>query len=542
MNIDFLDLSIIVAYLLGVLALGVWSSRRGLDSSSSEYFLAGRSLRWPLVGAALFATNISTIHLVGLAASGYNEGMVWGNFEWMASFILIVLGLVFAPFYFRNRISTLPEYLERRYGPASRTFLAIMAVLAALLIHIGMSLYAGAAVFEQFFGIQAWVSILVISIVTAIYTVLGGLRAVVVTESIQSAILVLGAVLVTALAVLALPSHGIHSFGQFEAALKPDQFSMVQPFRGPDGRLNELSWVSVILGYPILGVWYWCADQTIVQRVLGARSERDAQLGPIFAGLLKVLPVFIMVLPGVVAYVLFHNLIGQDANQALPVLITELVPRGLRGLITAGMLAALMSTIAGALNSSATLVAVDIVGRIRPDTSDAAAVRVGRISAVVVMLLAMAWSTQGGKFTSIFEAINKIPLAFAPAITCVFLFGVFWPRGTSRGSLAALGVGLVAGTTDLALDVPLFGHTKWITDVVGIPFMQQAWWLFVLCSVVFVGVSLATPAPSPERIRELCWTRPLDFLTRDRITGPSDPRVAAGLLLALMIGLYWLLR
>jgi len=298
----------------------------------------------------------------------------------------------------------------------------------------------------------------------------------------------------------------------------------------------------VILGYPILGVWYWCADQTIVQRVLGARSERDAQLGPIFAGLLKVLPVFIMVLPGVVAYVLFHNLIGQDANQALPVLITELVPRGLRGLITAGMLAALMSTIAGALNSSATLVAVDIVGRIRPDTSDAAAVRVGRISAVVVMLLAMAWSTQGGKFTSIFEAINKIPLAFAPAITCVFLFGVFWPRGTSSGSLAALGVGLVAGTTDLALDVPLFGHTKWITDVVGIPFMQQAWWLFVLCSVVFVGVSLATPAPSPERIRELCWTRPLDFLTRDRITGPSDPRVAASLLLALMIGLYWLLR
>ncbi len=542
MNIDILDLSIIIAYLVGVLALGIWSSRRGLDASSSEYFLAGRSLRWPMVGAALFATNISTIHLVGLAASGYNEGIVWGNFEWMASFTLIVLGLVFAPFYFRNRISTLPEYLERRFGPGSRTFLAIMAVLAALLIHIGMSLYAGAAVFEQFFGIQAWVSILVISVVTAIYTVLGGLRAVVVTEAIQSAILVLGAVLVTVLAVLALPSHGVHSFAQFEAALKPGQFHMLHSFRGPNGHLNELSWVSVVLGYPILGVWYWCADQTIVQRVLGAETERDAQLGPLFAGLLKVLPVFIMVMPGVIAYVLFHNVIGHDANQALPVLIMKLVPRGLRGLITAGMLAALMSTIAGALNSTATLVAVDIVGRIRPDTSDSARVRVGRISAVVVMVLAMVWSTQGGKFSSIFEAINKIPLAFAPAITCVFLFGVFWPRGTARASLWTLGVGLVAGSTDLALDVPLFGHTKWISDVVGIPFMQQAWWLFVLCSVIFVGVSLATPAPAPEKIEGLCWTRPLEFLTRNRITGVGDPRVAASLLLALMLGLYWLLH
>ena len=540
MNISLLDVTIIALYLLGVLGLGVWSSRKG-TSTANEYFLAGRSLGWLMVGAALFATNISTIHLVGLAASGYNEGMVWGNFEWMASFCLILLGLVFAPFYFRNRISTLPEYLEKRYSPGSRTFLAFMAVLGALLIHIGMSLYAGAAVFQQFFGIDVIVSIVAISLITSIYTVLGGLRAVVVTETIQTLVLLVGAVLITALALLALPEHGIDSFAAFKAALKPDQFSMIHPLRGADGRLNELSWVSVILGYPILGIWYWCADQTIVQRVLGARSQRDAQIGPLFAGFLKILPVFVMVLPGVIGYVLFADRIGTDANQTLPVLISELVPTGLKGLITAGMLAALMSTIAGALNSSATLVAVDIVGRARPEPSDRTRIRVGRVTAVVVMLLAMVWSTQGDKFTSIFEAINKIPLAFAPAITCVFLFGVFWPRGTKQASLAAMATGFVLGGIDLVLDIPLIGDTRVITDVWGIPFMQQAWWLFVACSVVYGAVSLMTPAPAREQIEDLCWTDPRAIFA-GRVAGLSDPRLLAGGLCLLMAVMYWLLR
>jgi SSS family solute:Na+ symporter len=494
-----------------------------------------------MVGAALFATNISTIHLVGLAASGYNDGMVWGNFEWMASFCLILLGLVFAPFYFRNRISTLPEYLEKRYSPGSRTFLAFMAVLGAMLIHIGMSLYAGAAVFQQFFGIDVIWSILVIAIITSIYTVLGGLRAVVVTETVQTLVLLVGAVLVTTLALLALPEHGVNSFAEFKGELKPDQFSMIHPLRGADGRLNELSWVSVILGYPILGIWYWCADQTIVQRVLGARSQRDAQIGPLFAGFLKILPVFLMVMPGVIGYVLFADVIGDDANQTLPVLINELVPAGLKGLITAGMLAALMSTIAGALNSSATLVAVDIVGRARPETPDRARITVGRVTAVVVMLLAMLWSTQGDKFTSIFEAINKIPLAFAPAITCVFVFGVFWPRGTKQASLAAMATGFVLGGIDLILDIPMIGDTRVITDVWGIPFMQQAWWLFVACSVVYVAVSLTTPAPGRRQIEGLCWTNPLAVFS-GKLAGFTDPRVLAGGLCLLMAVMYWVLR
>ncbi|HDJ22948.1 MAG TPA: sodium:glucose symporter, partial [Candidatus Aminicenantes bacterium] len=399
LRIPLVDLIIIISYLIGIVAVGLLSVRR-IRLTSQAYFLAGRSLPWGMVGAALFASNISTIHLVGLAASGYNEGLVWGNFEWMAVFTLILLGIVFAPFYFKTKISTLPEFLEKRYSSACRMVLAIMAILAALFIHIGMSLYAGAAVFRQFFGIDVVASIIIISVATAIYTVLGGLKAVVVTETIQTVILILGAVLVTVFAILVLPKFGIYNLAQLKAAVKPDQLSMLHT-HSPVG----LTWYAVFLGYPILGIWYWCTDQTIVQRVLGARSQRDAQLGPLFAGLLKILPVFLMVFPGVLGYILFRDVIGSDSNQTLPVLINNLIPSGLKGLITAGLLAALMSTIAAALNSSATLVAVDIVKRLKPTISDEKRVQIGRISAVVVMLMAMAWSTQGGRYSSIFEAI-----------------------------------------------------------------------------------------------------------------------------------------
>jgi SSS family solute:Na+ symporter len=505
--------------------------------TSQGYFLAGRSLRWGMVGAALFASNISTIHLVGLAASGYNEGLVWGNFEWMATFTLILLGLVFAPFYFNSRISTLPEFLERRYSRGSRIILAFMAIMAALFIHIGMSLYAGAAVFKQFFGIDVITSIFIISVVTAIYTVLGGLKAVVVTETIQTGILVLGAVAVTLFAIFALPDQGIHNLAQLKAAVKPDQLSMLQAESSAG-----LAWYAVFLGYPILGVWYWCSDQTIVQRVLGAKTQRDAQVGPLFAGLLKIFPVFIMVFPGVIGYVLFKDIIGADSNQTLPVLINQLIPTGLKGLISAGLLAALMSTIAAALNSSATLVAVDIVKRFKPKISDDKQVRIGRISAVVVMILAIAWSTQGGRYSSIFEALNAIAAHLAPPITTVFLWGVFWRRGTKQAALFTLIFGFLLGAVSFMVDMPVIGDVKVITDGWGIPFMMQAWWLFCLCSLMFVIVSLMTPKPDPESIQGLTWDKPIRVLAQGKIKSAGDPRVLAGFLLVIMIILYYLLR
>jgi SSS family solute:Na+ symporter len=536
LNIPLLDLIIILVYLIGIVIVGLVSARK-FRQSSREYFLAGKSLSWPVVGAALFAANISTIHLVGLAASGYNEGMVWGNFEWMATFTLIILGLVFAPFYFKTKISTLPEFLEKRYSAASRIILAIMAIVAALFIHIGMSIYASAAVFKQFFGIDVLTSIIIISVMTAIYTVLGGLKAVVVTETIQSVILILGAVTVTLFAIFALPAHGITGLAQFKAALKPDQLSMLQTHSQVG-----LNWYAVLLGYPVLGIWYWCTDQTIVQRVLGARSQRDAQLGPLFAGFLKLLPPFILVLPGVIGYVLFRDLIGQDANQTLPVLINQLIPTGVKGLITAALLAALMSTIAAALNSAATLVAVDIVQKIKPDTPDEKQVKIGRLSAVVVMILAMLWSTQGGKYSSIFEAINAIASDLAPPITAVFLWGVFWRRGTKQAALATLISGFSMGIVAFILDLPVFGTEKIITHKLGIPFMMQAWWMFVICSVIFVIVSLCTPKPSEESIRDLTWEKPSHVLTQEKFQGLTDPRTIAAGLLMILVALYVVFR
>ncbi|MBC7350403.1 MAG: sodium/solute symporter [Candidatus Aminicenantes bacterium] len=536
LTMPVLDMVIIAVYIIAVLALGLLSVRK-VQLSSQQYFLAGKSLPWFMVGAALFSANISTIHLVGLAASGYNEGLVWGNFEWMATFCLIILALVFAPFYFRTKISTLPEFLEKRYSRGARIIVAIMAIVAALFIHIGMSIYAGAIVFKTFFGINVIISILIISIITAIYTVLGGLKAVVVTESIQTVILIVGAVVVTVFCLLALPAHGITGLGQLKAALRPEQLSMLHT----NSRVG-LNWYAVFLGYPVLGIWYWCTDQTIVQRVLGARTEADAQHGPLFAGLLKITPVFIMVLPGVLGYVLFKDIIGNNANETLPVLILKLIPVGVRGVIAAALLAALMSTISAALNSAATLVAIDVARNIKPQLSDRQQVNIGRVSAVVIMLLAIAWSTQGGRYSSIFEAINAIASDLAPPITTVFLWGVLWKRGTKQAALATLIIGFMMGITAFILDLPVFGTEKIITEKLGIHFMMQAWWMFVICSLIFVVVSLLTPRPAADKVEEVTWKSPRYILNKGAYKGWSDPRVQAGLLFALMVVLYFIFR
>ncbi|RLD71748.1 MAG: sodium:glucose symporter [Bacteroidetes bacterium] len=544
LSIATVDLIIIVVYLVGILLVGILSVR--LRKMTSEgYFLAGRGLGWVMVGAALFASNISTVHLVGLAASGYNEGLVWGNFEWLAAITLIMLGLVFAPFYFKSRISTLPEFLEKRYGSTARTIMAFIAILGALFVHIGMSLYAGAVVFHAFFGINVLTSILVISVITAVYTVLGGLKAVVVTESVQTIILILGAIVLTGFAIAALPDHGVSSLAELKAQLKPGQLNMLHSkesleLLGEGGFESGLTWYACLLGYPVLGLWYWCSDQTIVQRVLGAKSKHAAQMGPIFAGFLKILPVFILVFPGVIAYVLFKDIIGTNANQALPVMIDQLLPTGLKGLMAATLLAALMSTIAAALNSSATLVAVDIVKRLKPGTTDRQQIKYGRIAAIVVMMLAMLWSTQGDKFSSIFEGINKIAAAIAPPVATVFLFGVFSKRGTSRAAIVTLVSGLILGITAFCLDFEPISGQMYLTRGLSIPFMMQAWWLFVICTVIYFVVSYTSPKPPAEVIENYTWESPLSVITRGKFEGLRDVRLWAGILVVTLAVMYFI--
>jgi SSS family solute:Na+ symporter len=537
-----IDTVMIIAYLIGIMAIGIWAGYRR-KASTTQFFLAGRSLPWSIIGPALFCANISTIHLVGLAADGYRVGLAVGNFEWMASFCLIVLGLVFAPFYFRSKLSTLPEYLERRYCPTARTILAFIFIMSALLVHIGISLYAGAKVLEEFFGLNMYVSIIGIATITAIYTIIGGLRAVMVTDAIQAVLLLVGAAVLTVAALFALPGHGIESLAQFKEAIKPEQANMLQSIRNVQtGRMNDYSWLVMVFGYPVLGIWYWCTDQTIVQKILAAKSERDGKSGAVFAGYLKILPVFVMVFPGVLGYVLFKDQIGADNNSTLMVMMKNLLPVGVKGLFAAGLLAALMSTIEAALNSTATLTAEDIVKRIRPQVKDRTLVWIGRLTSAIVILLAMAWSTQGGRFESIFVAINKIPMMFAPAITCIFLLGVFWPRGTKQAAMTALIFNLLIGIIYLLIDIPLIGSKQIVTEDWQVPFMMVGVILCAACIVIYVVVSLFTPRPVEHQLKNLCWEHPLQSIRTGAVKSVTDPRIMAGSLFVLMIVLYCLLR
>lgn len=536
------DLVIVIAYLIGIMAFGIWAGyRRG--ASSTQFFLAGRALPWVIIGPALFVANISTIHLVGLAADGYRVGLAVGNFEWMASFCLIALGLAFAPMYFRSKLSTLPEYVEKRYCPSARTILAFVFIMSALLIHIGISLYAGAKVLEEFFGLNMYVSIIGIATITAIYTIIGGLRAVMFTDAIQAILLVVGAAILTVAGLFALSGQGIHSLAQLREVIKPEQANMLQSIRNVQtGRMNDYSWLVMVFGYPVLGIWYWCTDQTIVQKTLAARSESDAKKGAILAGFLKILPVFIMVLPGVLAYALFKDQIGADSNASLLVMMKNLLPVGIKGLFVAGLLAALMSTIEAALNSTATLTAKDIIMRVRPQTKDRTQVWIGRVTAVVVILLAMAWSTQGGRFESIFVAINKIPMMFAPAITCIFVLGVFWRRGTKQAALTALIFNFVIGIIYLLIDIPLIGSKQIVTAIWGIPFMMVGVIFLATCVVIYVIVSLFTPRPAEVQLKNLCWEHPLEVIRTGAVKGITDPRIMAAILFGTMIALYYFLR
>jgi solute:Na+ symporter, SSS family len=562
MPISPIDAAVIAVYLIGITAFGIKVGYQR-KATSQQYFLANKSLGWFTVGAAVFTSNISTIHLVGYAAGGARDGLVIGNFEWMACFILILLALMFAPFYINSGVATLPEFMERRYCPAARTFLAVVGILGALLIHIGISLFAAAKVFESLLGVPMFATIVVLSLFTVTYAALGGLKAVVMTESIQVVLLLGGATLITIMGVRALPRVGVHDLAGFRQAVAPGQLHMLQPVINGQGHLNEFSWLAVLLGYPILGIWYWCADQTHVQRVLGAHTLKDGQNGALFAGFLKLSPVFLMVFPGVIGYVLWQrgaihlaNVAGHpDYNTMLPLLIQYLIPVGVRGLIAASLAAALMSCMAAALNSCATLISIDVAKRMNPEATDAQVVRVGRITTGVIMVLAMLWSTQGDQFGTIFEAVNKIPMTFAPAVTTVFVLGVLWKRGTQQAAMATLYFGSLIGVLYFLVDLPstgrwflpssrLINFGGFVTDPVqglGIPFMLAGPIIAVVCVAIYVLTSLLTPAMDEAEVAKVCWDHPLAFL-KGPVTTLSDPRLISLLLLVTVAVCYYLLR
>ncbi|MCK0157159.1 sodium/solute symporter [Cellulophaga sp. F20128] len=487
-SINGIDLFVIVLYMVTIVGIGLWYSRRKRKTSEG-YFLAGKSLAWSVIGASLFASNISTIHLVGLAQSGFEDGIVWGNFEWFSAFELIILAFVFIPFYLRTQITTLPQFLEKRYDVRSRVVLAIFSILAALFMHIGVSFYAGAVVFESIFGINILTSIIIIAVATGIYTIIGGLTSVVVTETVQTIILILGSLTITILAIYQLPDVGIHSYSELKLAVDPDRLKAVSF----NSTTKGFTFLDMLFGHLILGIWYWCTDQTIVQRVLGAKSEKQAKLGALFAGFLKILPVFIMVIPGILAFALFHDQIGSDTKSVLPTLIMELMPIGLKGLMVAALLAAVMSSVAAALNSCSTLIVYDVFDKIKPNLSDTAKINIGKITGVVVLVLAVIWSPFLGSLGAIFALINQMFSIFAPSIVAVFVWGILSKKGTANAAFYTLIFGSLFAA--IVFYVEKYMHIGGIENYIssskglGINWLRQTYIYFIISSVIYVTIS-----------------------------------------------------
>ena len=542
MQISGIDLVIIVVYFVFIVGLGCWAGlRKKKTEQADEYFLAGKTLRWPVIGLALFATNISTVHLVSLAEEGYTNGLAYGNFEWMAPFTLIILALFFAPFYIRSRVTTLPDFLEKRYSRASRDWLSLLSIISAIFIHIGFSLYAGAVVLEGMFGIKQMTSIILIAALTGFYTIVGGLMAVVLTESVQTIILLLGAVILTAISY-----DKVGGWGGLVESVDSVKLTVLRPH----GDASGLPWYSVLLGYPIIGIWYWCTDQTIVQRVLGARDENHARVGPLFAGFIKILSVFIFVLPGLICLALIHKGLvpalplteeGQaDAAKTYSHMITYLLPIGLRGLVAAALMAALMSTVSGALNSVATLFTYDLYQRWVPGTSERTLVLIGRIVTFAGMVLAVIWSPFCGRFPTVFQGINAAICYIAPPITVVFVAGVFWKRASSKASMITLVTGSILGLSVFVIDftkmLEKFREAYPTFDF--LTFMVISFILAAICGAIMVVMSIVFPEPLTEEKSKLVWKSPLEPLREKGWPGIGNYKLLSAVLAFTMIALY----
>jgi SSS family solute:Na+ symporter len=494
------DWLIVVVYFAAVLGIAWWSTTRGdTRETSAGYFLAGRHAGWWVIGASLFAANIGSEHLVGLAGTGAASGVAVGHFEVAASWILLVLGWVFVPFYLRNGVFTMPEFLERRYSPAARWYLALISIVGYVLTKISVTIAAGGIVFETIMGIDFWNGALVVVVLTGLYTVLGGLRAVLYTDFMQIFVIFAGSLSVT---LFGLQELG--GWGEMRTVVGGSFMNMWKPATDPD-----FPWTGILFGVPILGVWYWCTDQFIVQRVLSAKNLDHARGGTIFGGFLKILPLFLFVIPGVIAYALSQKgrLTLDAPDQALPALVLHLLPLGFRGLVVAGLLAALTSSLASVFNSCSTLITMDVYRKLHPGAAERTLVRVGQGATVVLVGLGLAWIPLMKLISAqLYQYLQSVQAYIAPPITAVFVLGIVWRRVNASGALAALGTGFVLGTARLVLELNQGWLAEgWLLDMVSLNFLHFAIVLFALCCAVLVGVSLLTAPPRPEQVEGLTF-------------------------------------
>lgn len=514
-----LDWIVIAAYFAAMVVVVWWSSRK--QDTSEDYFLAGRNVGFFAVGASLFASNIGSEHIVGLSGQGAATGMAMAHWE-LHAWVMILLAWVFVPFYYRSGVFTMPEFLERRFSPPARWILSVVSLVAYVFTKVSVTVYAGALVFEALLPDLSlnilghvygpfWIGAFATVILTGIYTVFGGLRAVLYTDSAQAIILLAGSFFITFFGLKLLGG-----WGNLVSVCKEDaaQFALWRPLSDPD-----FPWLGIIIASPVIGIWYWCTDQYIVQRTLAAKNLTHSRRGAIWGAFLKVWPVLIFLVPGMIGYALYMQ--GDLAipladgkikgDMVFPTMVKTLLPPGLRGLVVAGLLAALMSSLSSLFNSSASLFTVDIYEKICPGRSERHLVTVGRIATTVVVVLGMLWIPvmhtigQGG----LYKYLQSVQGYLAPPITAVFLLGLFWKRINSHGAVAGLALGFVIGMIKLTLEAcagaGYLDNIPWLHAIGTFNFLYASGVLLLISVVIIIGVSLLSPPPPAEQIVNLTW-------------------------------------
>ncbi len=502
---SYIDWIVLGLFFLGLVAIVIWVLLQKEDTTK-DYFLAGRDVGWLAVGASIFASNIGSEHLVGLAGAGAESGMAMAHWE-MHAWLILVLGWVFVPFYTRSRVFTMPEFLERRYTPAARSFLSVISLISYVLTKVAVTVYAGGVVFKTVLGIDEWMGIdffwvgaLSLVLITGLYTIFGGMKSVLYTSVLQTPILIIGSLVIVVVGLIK-----VGGWGELHAVIG-DQMHLIRPADDP-----KFPWTGVLFGSAIIGLWYWGTDQYIVQRTLSARNEREARRGTIFAAYLKLLPVFIFLVPGMIAVALKEKgLIELESpDQAFPVLVSTLLPVGMKGLVIGGLVAALMSSLASLFNSSATLFTVDFYKKYRPESSEKHLVKVGRIATATVVFLGIIWIPVMKSIADVlYEYLQLVQGLIAPAIAAVFIMGVFSKRVTPAGGLWGLVIGFSLGMFRLIL-VIFKNHLapgSLLYKMAVFNWLHVIVVLFVITVILIIVISLFTPRASEEQLAGLTFS------------------------------------
>jgi len=548
-NYSFIDISIIFGYFAIILWISRWAykGKNNSELSKVDYFLAGKSQGWLVVGASLFASNIGSEIILGVSGAGASGNMPLANFEILASLILILFGWFFVPFYIRSGVYTMPEFLEKRYSLACRNYLSVVSIITYVITKISLIIFAGALVFETM-GIPFWTGAIVIVFATGFYTVLGGLKAVIYTDMVQAFILLIGSILVT--------FFGLYHIGGWDELISildkasfidgnpevSDYFNLWRPIND-----NDYPWTGMLFGAPILGVWYWCTDQYIVQRALSAKNSIVARKGALFAGYLKILPVFIFFLPGVIAFALMQkgiiNFSLDNADQALPAMISNFLPVGIKGIAIAGLLAALMSSLSSAFNSSSTLLTIDFYQKYKPKATESQLVSFGRISTLLLVFISIGWIPFMKTLMSggIFHYLQSVQAYISPPIASVFLFGLLYNWINSKGAIISLWTGFIIGIFRLVFEflskegTIIVSKDTFLFYFLQINFLHFALFLFILCSIILIVVSKLR---SKQIIKNI---EGLTIKTRERINDSQKFNdIFFSIILVIIVLLLWL--